>query len=198
MARPRTVSDEDILEAAARVVARRGPVQATLAEIGEEVGVTASAIVQRFGTKRKLLLAISQRSVREVASAFAKARARHPRDAATAAVEGLVTLTEGFAETPRDLANSLSFLQLDLTDPEFRAPGLAFHEAQREGVRALVAEATQKGLLHRTPSPEALARALLVAYNGSLIVWALHGEGTLTDTLRRDLEAVLAPYRVPS
>jgi hypothetical protein len=35
-----------------------------------------------------------------------------------------------------------------------------------------------------------LARALYVAYNGSLVLWALSGEGRLEDALRADLEAV--------
>ena len=40
-----------------RVMLRRGPAELTLREIAAEAGVTAGALVQRFGSKRKLLLA---------------------------------------------------------------------------------------------------------------------------------------------
>jgi hypothetical protein len=43
--------------------------------------------------------------------------------------------------------------------------------------------------------PDGLARALHVAYNGSLITWAVGGHGALEESLRADLEAVLAPWR---
>ncbi len=54
MPRPRTVSDEDILEAARRCTTTHGP-GVSLAVIGKEVGVSAPALVKRFGSKERLL-----------------------------------------------------------------------------------------------------------------------------------------------
>jgi len=56
--RPRKASDDEIFAASQRVMMRRGPRELTLAEIGKEAGVTAGALVQRFGSKRGLMLAI--------------------------------------------------------------------------------------------------------------------------------------------
>jgi hypothetical protein len=60
--RPRKVSDDEIFLAAQRVMSRRGPKELTLADIAAEAGVTAGRLVQRFGGKRELLLALSSRS----------------------------------------------------------------------------------------------------------------------------------------
>ena len=57
--RPRKVSDEAVFAAAYRAMNRLGPGELTLAEIANEAGVTAGALVQRFGSKRALLLALS-------------------------------------------------------------------------------------------------------------------------------------------
>ena len=57
--RPRTVSDEDLINATMRVMSRLGPVKLTLAEVAKEAGVTAATLVQRFGSKRGLMLRIS-------------------------------------------------------------------------------------------------------------------------------------------
>ena len=54
--RPRKASDEDIFGATMRVMTRCGPRELTLAMIAGEAGLTASALVQRFGSKRALLL----------------------------------------------------------------------------------------------------------------------------------------------
>src|SRR5437764_15413442 len=47
-----------LLEAAARVYARRGFEAATLDEVAEEAGFTKGAVYDHFGSKEKLLLAL--------------------------------------------------------------------------------------------------------------------------------------------
>jgi len=60
VARPRKASDEEIFQAAFGVMQRRGPTEWTLADVASEVGLTAGALVQRFGSKRELLLALTR------------------------------------------------------------------------------------------------------------------------------------------
>jgi AcrR family transcriptional regulator len=55
--RPRQNTDVEIPQAAFRAIARLGPTRLTLADVAEEAGVTPAALVQRFGSKRALLLA---------------------------------------------------------------------------------------------------------------------------------------------
>ncbi len=61
--RPRKASDEEIFAAAHRIMSRLGPAQWTLADIAAEAGLTAGALVQRFGSKRGLLLALAEQLV---------------------------------------------------------------------------------------------------------------------------------------
>src|SRR5215212_6500552 len=56
--RPRTVEDSTILEAAVTVLGRIGPERLTLADVGEEAGLSAATLVQRFGSKRDLMLSV--------------------------------------------------------------------------------------------------------------------------------------------
>lgn len=57
MARPRTVSDEEILAAARTIIRRHGPA-APVEAIAAEVGVSQQAVLKRFGTKDALLIAV--------------------------------------------------------------------------------------------------------------------------------------------
>ena len=104
------------------------------------------------------------------ASPLRVAPARAPRDAA---VDFLVGLARSVGDR-RAFAHHLAFLELDVADPEFRA-------AAAEYVAAVLARLEAFGL------PAREARALYVAYNGALVLWALTGEGPLEDALRRDL-----------
>jgi len=177
MPRPRLVSDDAVLDAASRVVARAGPAGATLAAVGAECGLSAATLVQRFGSKRRLLLALSSRSVAAVTEGFADARARHD-DPVTALLEALAAQVAGLA-TPEAMANSLAFLHLDLVDDEFRAVALDVWRAMRTEIAATLG------------TGDDVARRVLVAYNGSLITWAVERDGPLADRLRADVLAVL-------
>jgi AcrR family transcriptional regulator len=55
--RRRKAEDADVFSARVRVMLRRGPAELTLREIAREAGITAGALVQRFGSKRAMLLA---------------------------------------------------------------------------------------------------------------------------------------------
>src|SRR6478609_2472031 len=55
--RRRKAEDVDVFAALVRVMQRCGPAELTLREIAAEAGVTAGALVQRFGSKRAMLLA---------------------------------------------------------------------------------------------------------------------------------------------
>jgi hypothetical protein len=47
--RARLASDADILAGALRAITRLGPARLTLADVAEEAGISAAAVVQRFG-----------------------------------------------------------------------------------------------------------------------------------------------------
>src|SRR6185436_11969993 len=53
--RRRKAEDVDVFAALVRVMLRRGPAELTLRAIAAEAGVTAGALVHRFGSKRALL-----------------------------------------------------------------------------------------------------------------------------------------------
>src|SRR5262245_49678369 len=78
MPRPRTASNESILDAAFRVITRLGPANLTLADVAGEVGLSPATLVQRFGSKRGLLLALCKLGMDSVEECFAAIRREHP------------------------------------------------------------------------------------------------------------------------
>jgi AcrR family transcriptional regulator len=195
VARPRTVSDDDVVAATGRALNRHGLAGTTLAAVAREVGISPAGLVQRFGSKRELLLAFAGRAEESTRACFAAARASAPSPL-EALHRALAELTDGVRDRTA-LANSLGFLQLDLTDEAFRALAAANARRANAEVEALLVEAATAGELSAAVDTAALARAVYVAYNGVLVLWALLDESALPDELRTAVDAVLLPHRPP-
>ncbi len=171
---------------------RRGPAQLTLADVAKEAGVVPATLIQRFGSKRNLLLATCRSGTADVAAQFSAARRKYKSPLKT--LVELYVDCSGFAATPKAMANSLSYLQNDLTDPDFRAVTLALFKGMREETRKLLDEAVAAGELVKCETA-GLARCMQQVNRGSMLDWAVFREGTLGAWLRRDLEILVRPYR---
>jgi AcrR family transcriptional regulator len=193
MARPRKVSDEDVLAAAVRVMERVGPAQLRLGEIAKEAGVTAGALVQRFGSKRGLLLVLWEQLVSETDAMLGALRAaqRSPLAAVRAYGAGMARMGDG----PGGIAHHLSYLQMDLSDPDFRRHLMAMAASRRMALHRWLDEAVAAGELEASTDTAELARAVEVTINGSLLSSAVHGDGTAAEAMARDLEVLLRRYQ---
>jgi AcrR family transcriptional regulator len=190
--RPRRASDEEILMAAFRAIAALGPERLTLRDVAREAGVSAAALVQRFGSKRALLLAAAADAAQGSRYIFPALRARNRSP--LKALLGLADCMAVVGTAPEAIGNTLAFLQTGLTDSDFHGHALKGSRGMREGIRALVQDAIDAGELV-TCNTRWLASALQATLNGSQQGWAVHREGSMTAWIRRDLKMLLEPYR---
>jgi AcrR family transcriptional regulator len=192
--RPKTRTDEAILAAAWRVVQRVGPGGFTLARVARAAKLAPATLVQRFGSKRKLLLLLigQSRSGPDEWLADARRRIGSPLGLLLAFFDCFA----GMATSPREMANHLAFLQMDITDPAFHRLALEQGRANEAAVRALLDEAVTAGELRPVDSWR-LARLLMNLCAGSLTGWAIFREGDASAWLRADLELALEPHRGP-
>lgn len=193
--RPRTVSDEQIFAATARAVTRLGPARLTLADVADTVGLSAAALVQRFGSKRGLLLAFVTSAPGTADECFVRVRAANTSPLAALTAAALDAAAH--VKSPDELANSVAFLQIDLSDPDFRRPALANSRRILAGYEALIKDAIAAGELVDC-NPGRLARAIHALVGGSLINWAIHRDGALATAVRQDVETLLSRFRVPA
>jgi AcrR family transcriptional regulator len=190
--RPRTVADRQIIEAAVRVIGRVGPGNLTLADVGNEAGLSAATLVQRFGSKRGLLLAMAASAAESVDACFDMVRAAH-RSPLAALVAAATDVTRYF-DTPEEVANHLAFLQMDLSDPDFQRLMVISSRKTLDGYRRLLREAVDAGELVECDIRR-LARAISAVCGGSLISWAAFKQGTAAAWVREHVDTVVEPYR---
>ena len=190
--RPQKVSDDDIYMAAQRAMSRLGPGELTLADIAKEAGVTAGLLVQRFGSKRDLLLKLSAQFSGGTAEMFAEMRKGHRSPLAT--LRAYSDCMAHMAATPASFARNFAYLQIDLTDPDFRKHLSKHAKASREELEKLIREAIDAKELVPSTNARQLARTVEAVVGGSMLSWAYYQEGSAAKWMRHDLDAVLKPY----
>jgi AcrR family transcriptional regulator len=191
--RRRKAEDIDVFAAMVRVMLRVGPAELTLGAIAAEAGVTAGALVQRFGSKRELLHAHAR-----YAAATGDIGVGAPRTARTSsplsALRAVTAVYARLAESPRAAVRNLAYLHNDLADPVLRRHLLRLKRATRVRYEQLLADAIAAGELRADTEIPALARMIEVTLGGSFLAWTVYREGPAARHLRKDLDAALRPY----
>lgn len=188
MARPRKITDEQLLAAAARAIGAHGP-DFTLAHVATDAGVAVGTVAGRFGSKRELLRELMAAGTSEVERRMNEAAAAcaDPVEAILAAV---ASMTEGL-DDPRTAVHHLAQLGDDLADPVLRAG----YATQRATVLRVLARLFEAAALPGAPPPTSAARIVAALVNGALLDWSLAPRGTFARSMRADLVSVVAAWR---
>ncbi|HEX5963387.1 MAG TPA: TetR/AcrR family transcriptional regulator [Gemmatimonadales bacterium] len=190
--RPRKATDDEVFAAAYRAMNRLGPGELTLAEIAGEAGLTAGALVQRFGSKRGLLLSMAAQFAESAGDLIEGLRAQHASP--LAAVRAYAECMSQLASSPAAFARSLAYLQIDLTDSEFRKHLVTQARATRSGLEKLIQAAIDAGELKGATDVGILARTVEAMVSGSMMTWAFYRKGSAKQWISEHVDAVLAPY----
>lgn len=177
MPRAKTFSDDQVLDAAMRVMSRKGPSDFTLADVAAVAGIAPATLVQRFGGKQGLVV----RAVARDNQRFAAALSAAPRERSVEAVIDLFwSLTPGLSEE-EVLADQLLWLRQDIRDPALNALARERSGALREAV------------MERLPAPpiapELAARLVEAQWQGALGQWGVTRQGHLQDYVAENLAA---------
>jgi AcrR family transcriptional regulator len=190
--RPRETSDQELLAATARVMQRLSPARLTLADVAKEAGVVPATLIQRFRTKRDLLLATCRWGAADLPARFAAARAKHKSPLQT--LVAIYVECSTFVSTPEAMANGLAYLQIDLSDAAFRSVTSAQFNVLRSETKGLLDDAIAARELKKCATGE-LARLVHQVNTGAMLDWAVCRKGSLAEWIRSSLENLLLPYR---
>lgn len=194
MPRPRLVSDEDVFAAFDASIADFGPNGVTLALVAQRLGVTAPALMRRFGSKQGLFAAFMQHELAAQPDMLRGLRERHPDP-----LESVLALsgeTHQYSMNRKAYLRHLASFFLQLADEEALVPVIAeWFAGERRWIAERLAEALNLRTLKAGTPVHDLARTLQAALHGARLQWATGGEGAEGAWSRRELDAVLAPWR---
>jgi AcrR family transcriptional regulator len=180
---------ERIVEAAAKVFARRGYHRATVDEIASEAGFTIGALYSNFAGKEDLFLAIADRQVEErVAEVGAMADAAEGDAPGDQAAERLREFLERDPEWPLLF---YEFWSLSVRNPELQGELAKRRDAIRDALaQTLERVAKRHGFELRFPAP-VLATAIAASLNGLAFERAADPEALPDEVFAEFVTAVL-------
>ncbi|MFC3325567.1 TetR/AcrR family transcriptional regulator [Mesorhizobium cantuariense] len=184
MTRPKTQSDEQVLETAHRLIHEHGPEALTFERLAKACGLSGATLVQRFKNKAQL----KQRTLLHAWDGLdhntRTLAATVPRTPA-GAVALLVSLSQGYGGI-ESYAEGLLVLREDLRDPVLRARGAAWKAFLCGALATCFAE---------TPNPPRDIGLLMASHwQGSLLWWsfdpAIEVAAYVEDSLNRFVAAI--------
>ncbi|MFD1149795.1 TetR/AcrR family transcriptional regulator [Saccharothrix hoggarensis] len=188
MARPKTITDERLLTAAAEVIGGKGP-GFTMADVAARAGVSVGTVAGRFGSKSGLLQALTRQTSTDNVRRM-RAAAAAGADPVAGLRAALLTWFEGLTD-PAEAQHHLAQLGVDLIDPELRALLADLYAVTEETVLDL----TRQADLPHGPPPERAARVLTGLLYGVSMDWSIRPRGALADRLAEDVDAVLDAWK---
>jgi AcrR family transcriptional regulator len=194
VARTRTVSDDAILDAAARVILARGPHDFTLAHVAKAARLAPATLLQRFGSKRRLLVAFARREAAHAADPFEQLLSRPTKSKRRSSpvpelAAALRALARGHGDR-RSLASSMALLVMDIRDDALRTHARTHAARVEDAIFAQLVRAAERGAID-APDLRALARLVHAAWNGALLSWGVQGKGSLDAWTSGTLETLL-------
>jgi AcrR family transcriptional regulator len=181
---------EQLIAAAARVIARSGYDAATVRDVAREAGVSTGVIAYYFEGKDDLFAHV----LRAASRAF-RARLQAARDAAETPRDRLLALAE--AATPADdEAVRAHALWIDFWARAARDPALAgltvrLYDGWRSEIAESVREGQREGAFRADADPDAFARGFAAAADGLATHVVLHRGVVSPDDMRAGCAALV-------
>lgn len=193
MARPRSISDQTILQEAYELLMEVGPNGFTFERLGTQVGLVPAALVRRFKNKKQLILETDRYALRQTDDEVQQAIAR-----AVSPIEAIVAMFAaelGFASTIARYANGQDILLMDFRDSDLYANYRISFEQRHEQVVELLEKAQEIGELGAIDNLNELARHLEMIQHGTGHVWAMSQEASVAEYIAHHVDMALRPYR---
>jgi AcrR family transcriptional regulator len=181
---------EQLIAAAARVIARSGYDAATVRDVAREAGVSTGVIAYYFEGKDDLFAHV----LRSASRAF-RARLERARDAAETPRERLLALAEAATPADEEAARAhalwIDFWARAARDPALASLTVRLYDGWRREIADAVRDGQSAGAFDREADPDAFARGYAAAADGLATHVVLH-RGTVTaDDMRTACAALV-------
>ena len=194
MARPQTVTDTAIVEAALEIMFEYGPGGLTFEKLGQRVGLVPAALVRRFSTKRDLVRAADRFALKRSQERLDKVLAEH--DAPIEAILAEFIAEKSFASTLDRFIHGEEFLLMDLADKDLYTNYRMSFQERHQRVVEMLEKAKARGELEANLNAEEIAQFLQMILHGAGHVWAMDQKGSIDEYITRYVLLALEPYRL--
>ncbi|CEG61738.1 TetR/AcrR family transcriptional regulator [Legionella micdadei] len=189
MARIKKISDEAVLTIILDIITRIGAAQFSLEDLSRQTKLSPATLIQRFGSKKEILNKALELANKKLAEKLDSNNAL-----AETSIQQIITtyldLSLVFVK-PEDVANGLDILKLDIIEKKLNQITREYFEIRRKKIKSLLDLAIKNGELPKIISTGNLVWDMEALWQGAILQWALIGNGSLHDWLRKRLLSFL-------
>ncbi len=188
MPRPKTRSDDDVLNAALNLIHEQGPEALTFASLSQACGLSPATLVQRFESKAKLkqgALLLAWDRLDESTARIAASAPKSPEGA----IRLLTTLSGSYGEIDA-YAEGLLVLRQDLRDPVLRARGAAW--------KKVLSQALDACFSGHSGAPAGIGLMMAAQWQGSLLWWGFDPQGPIDRYVEASLRRFVSAFASPA
>lgn len=195
----REVAEQKLLESALEIVARRGSVRMTLAEVGEAAGYSRGLPAQRFGSKAGLLRALAA----NIGMRFtAQLREGPDRKPGLDTIRGNVTVYFNRVDRSWTTTRALLVMMTEgfMEDSELRDLIVTYNRSALGFLEEHIRIGIENGEISPDIDPRATAVLLLGALRGVLLQWLVDNEIELAkvcEAMLSGIDSILIRSRSP-
>lgn len=180
MPRPKLVTDDEVLDAANRILFERGGTDFTLADVARAVGLSRAALIQRFDNRDAILRRMAAREVEATRAYLASL----PVERSAAGLWSFLTEIVGSMGSGQGFSARVQLAWMETRDAELKRMAAARY--------AMVQAAIAERMPPATEDPAALARALHGVIAGATMQWVVSDHPDLSAYVMDQLGEVLA------
>jgi AcrR family transcriptional regulator len=190
MPRTKVLTDIELLRIAIAIATERGSENVTFSALSKRAHLAPSTLVQRFGTKQALLSSAAALCFADMSTILTAARQNHTP--LTAIEDGIVAMA-GSIESVHSYANGLGLFGISLSEPKAYLGLKSSAQRLHNELSTMVKEAIEARELQPVDADQ-LAYGLHAMYEGAIITWTMHQDGTATDWMRDRFRQFIKPY----
>jgi|GEM_PF-1822697 AcrR family transcriptional regulator len=177
MPRKKKIDDSVILQLILEVIIEVGAASFSLSDLSRKTGLSPATLLQRFGSKKNILhkaIALANDNLnRELTN-----RKQTDKSYVQTIIDIYLELAGNFI-TPSDIANGLDVLKYDINDKNLNALTRKYFKIRRNKIASLLILATEHNELPQDTDITSMVYNLEALWQGSVMLWALIGKGTL-------------------
>jgi AcrR family transcriptional regulator len=179
--------DQAVLESALRLIRMDGSGALTFSKLATSSGLSASTLVQRFGTKQQLIETALQHAWDQLGEQTSEAIARAERTP-RGAIQILARLSATYGDID-EYADGLLILREDLRDPASRSHGTAWGQRLTTALNDCFATTPR--------APERIGQLMATHWQGALTWWGFDPTSDIETYVRSTLTDLLETLGCP-
>jgi hypothetical protein len=189
MPRKKMIDDTKILKMALEVIIEMGATTFSLEDLRNKTGLSPATLLQRFGSKKNILHKAIELSNNDVKNSLNN-KSVVSKSPIQEVINIYLELSMPFS-TPGDIASGLDILKLDITEKKLNSLTRKYFEIRRKKIESLIILAQKKNEISSSVNASEIVWNLESLWQGSIMLWALIGNGNLQKWLKKRLDTFI-------